>query len=233
MPLCRPAAQSPQTRKATSKRTARHPTCWGYAERMSSESSRPWTVLAHVLRPQGRKGEVLADLLTDFPARFADRTQLYLAKPGFTGDPSDARSIEVIGHWLPVGRNHGRIVLHFATIDSIEKAETLAGLEVIVPSAERVELEEDEEYIDDLIGCMVFDGPTEIGTVTAVEFPTTADGARRLESAAPLLTVLTAAEDEILIPYVQSFLVSLSTARKRIEMTLPAGLLDLNRTVDK
>ena len=34
--------------------------------------------------------------------------------------------------------------------------------------------------------------------------------------------------DEVLIPYVQSFLICLSTANKRIDMQLPAGLLDLN-----
>jgi len=197
---------------------------------MSAADASAWTVLAHVLRPQGRKGEVLAELLTDFPERFSQRDQLFLAAPHFTGSPEQARPISVTGHWLPVGRNHGRVVLSLAGIDSIEKAETLAGLEVIVPSAQRVELAADEEYIDDLMDCIVFDGGERIGTVSGVDFPTTPDGARRLAEAAPLLTVRTAQGDEILIPYVSSFLVSLSTADKRIEMNLPAGLLDLNRS---
>ena len=194
-----------------------------------------WTVLAHLLRPQGRKGEVLAELLTDFPARFTDRPDVFLARPEFAGPESDARSIRVIGHWLPVGRNQGRIVLCFAGIESIELAETLAGLDVIVPTSERVELDADEEYVDDLIDCEVFDlagsTPDEpIGTVTGVDFPATPDGARRLDSAAPLLTVLSRDGDEVLIPYVQNFLVALSTEAKRIEMRLPVGLLELNRT---
>jgi 16S rRNA processing protein RimM len=195
---------------------------------MSDPTPPTWTVLAHLLRPQGRKGEVLAELLTDFPARFAERDQLYLAPAGFSGTSSDARPIQVIGHWLPVGRNQGRVVLHLAGIDSIEQAEALAHLEIIVPDEARVQLAEDEEYIDDLIDCQVFDGATLVGTVTAVDFPTTPDGARRLAEAAPLLTVTTPSDDEVLIPYVQSFLISLSTADKRIEMQLPAGLLDLN-----
>jgi 16S rRNA processing protein RimM len=195
---------------------------------MSDPTPPTWTVLAHLLRPQGRKGEVLAELLTDFPARFAERDQLYLAPAGFSGTSSDARPIQVIGHWLPVGRNQGRVVLHLAGIDSIEQAEALAHLEIIVPDEARVQLAEDEEYIDDLIDCQVFDGATLVGTVTAVDFPTTPDGARRLAEAAPLLTVTTPNDDEVLIPYVQSFLISLSTADKRIEMQLPAGLLDLN-----
>jgi len=187
-----------------------------------------WTVLAHLLRPQGRKGEILAELLTDFPARFAEREQLYLAPAGFTGSAIQARPIQIIGHWLPVGRNQGRVVLHLAGIDSIEQAETLAHLEVIVPDTARIELPDDEEYIDDLLDCEVYDGPTLVGTVSEVAFPTTPDGGRRLAQAAPLLTVTTTAGDEVLIPYVQSFLISLSTANKRIDMQLPAGLLDLN-----
>ncbi len=195
-----------------------------------SEDRHEWTVLAHLLRPQGRKGELLAELLTDFPERFEDRPGVFLAKPDFSGPEAQARPIEVLNHWLPVGRNHGRIVLALAGIDSIEKAELLAGLDVIIPVGQRVELEDDAEYISELTGCIVFDGPIEVGTVTGVEFPTTADGNRRLQDAAPLLTVETAAGDEILIPYVQAFLISLRPAEKRIDMQLPPGLIDLNRT---
>jgi 16S rRNA processing protein RimM len=187
-----------------------------------------WTVLAHLLRPQGRKGEVLAELLTDFPARFGEREQLYLAPAGFDGAAPAARPIQIVGHWLPVGRNQGRVVLHLAGIDTIEQAEALAHLEVIVPDQARVELPEDEEYIDDLIDCQVYDGGSLVGSVTGVDFPTTPDGSRRLADAAPLLTVTTPSGDEVLIPYVQSFLIALSTAEKRIDMRLPAGLLDLN-----
>ena len=185
-----------------------------------------WTTLALILRPQGRKGEVLAELLTDFPDEFQNRAT-YLAKPEFAGSAEEARAVTVTNHWMPVGRNEGRIVLALEGIDSIALAETLAGLEVITD--QRVALDEDEEYIDDLLDCEVFDGGTLVGTVTAVDFPTTPDGARRLPDAAPLLTVETATGDEVLIPYVQSFLVSLSVAEKRIEMTLPAGLVELNR----
>jgi 16S rRNA processing protein RimM len=194
------------------------------------QESTEWTVLAHLLRPQGRKGEVLAELLTDFPQRFDDKTRVFLAKPDFSGPESHARPIVVIGHWLPVGKNHGRIVLHFQGIDSINEAELLAGLDVIVPLAERVELEDDSEYISDLIDCVVFDGEQEVGVVTGVDFPTTPDGTRRLEGAAPLLTVETPNGDEVLIPYVQSFLVTLAVEDKRIEMKLPEGLLELNLT---
>jgi len=42
------------------------------------EPTQQWVWLARIRRPQGRKGEVFADILTDFPERFADRKQLWL-----------------------------------------------------------------------------------------------------------------------------------------------------------
>jgi 16S rRNA processing protein RimM len=203
-----------------------------YAGEMTTpnQSLAGWISLAHLLRPQGRKGEILAELFTDFPERFEDRTRVFLAKPDFVGLESEVRAISVTSHWLPVGRNHGRIVLGFEGIDSINKAEELAGLDVFIPAAERVELEEDAEYISDLIGCVVYDNGEVVGTVTDVEFPTTPDGTRRLAEAAPLLSVLTDSGDEVLIPYVQSFLIELLPEQKRINMSLPTGLIDVNRS---
>lgn len=193
-----------------------------------------WVVLAHILRPQGRKGEVLAELLTDFPEAFDSRKLLFLAPPEFTGPESAARLAEVAAWWLPVGRNEGRIVLHFAAIDSIGSAEPLVGLDVIVPLAERVALEDDASFVSDLIGCTVYDlaeigNPIAVGIVTDVQFATTPDGGRRLSEAAPLLAVETAAGEEVLVPFVKAFLRSLDPQRKRIEMSLPPGLLEVNR----
>lgn len=195
----------------------------------SNDLSAGWVSLAHLLRPQGRKGEVLAELLTDFPEQFSDTPRVFLAKPGFSGTEEEARAFSVTNHWLPVGRNHGRIVLTFDGIDSINKAEELGGLDVLIPESERLELDDDAEYVSDLIGCIVYDNGVAVGTVTDVEFPTTSDGLRRLEEAAPLLSVETATGEEVLIPYVKSFLVALEPEQKRIDMVLPAGLIDVNR----
>lgn len=188
----------------------------------------PWVVLAHLLRPQGRKGELLAELLTDFPNRFHERSMVFLASPDFDGTAADARSVEVASFWLPVGRNEGRIVLKFDGVNSINEAEELAGLDVLVPAEERMPLEADSVYISELTGCTVYDGATVIGVVTGVEFPSTPDGVRRLEEAAPLLEVAAPNGGEILIPFVQAFLVHLDVEAKRIEMALPIGLVDVN-----
>ncbi|WP_035350868.1 ribosome maturation factor RimM [Edaphobacter aggregans] len=192
----------------------------------SSTSS--WIVLAHLVRPQGRKGELLADLLTDFPDRFAGREDLFLAPAGFAGPAAEARRIDVTSSWLPVGKNKGRVVLQFAGIDSISDAEALAGLDVVVPSERRIPLDAEAIYVSDLVDCALFDGQTEVGRVTGVEVPSATDGAR-LAEAAPLLVVESGDGSEILVPFAKAFLESIDLPAKRIVMNLPAGLLDVNR----
>lgn len=201
----------------------------------SEDFGRPgWVVLAHILRPQGRVGEVLAELLSDSPELFEPGNRVFLAPENSSGPVDGARSMEVTSYFLPVGRNAGRIVLHFNGIDSIEAAQPLAGLDVFIPSGELPELEDDAAYVSDLVGCTLFerngDSPAvEVGVVTGVQFSTTPDGSRRLEEAAPLLVIETATGDEALVPYVKAFLLSLDTPARRIEMSLPPGLLDINR----
>lgn len=196
------------------------------------QAAMQWVVLARILRPQGRKGEVLADLLTDFPERFGTHPSVFLAPQGFadsTGpDPALALPAEVADHWLPVGRNAGRVVLHFAGVDSIEQAAKLAGKEVVVPLTERLPLDGGASYISDLIGCTVYDHGTALGIVDDVEFATTPDGTRRLEDAAPLLSVTAPEGHEILIPFAHAYLVELDTAAQSIRMDLPEGLAEIN-----
>jgi 16S rRNA processing protein RimM len=197
------------------------------------QTTPPWIVLAQILRPQGRKGELLADLFTDFPERFEEHPDVWLAPPDFAGPASAARATKVASFWMPVGRNAGRIVLHLAGVHRIEDAEVLAGQQVVVPFEERVRLDEyadaDSAYISDLIGCTVYDGDTTIGTIEGVQFPTTPDGARRLEEAAPLLSVASTEGDEVLVPFAKAFLVAIDLPAKAIRMVLPEGLLEVNR----
>ena len=197
---------------------------------MMTDSASSWIVLAHLLRPQGRKGELLAELFTDFPERFESLRRVFLTAPGFSGTSEETRSVEVVSFWLPVGKNEGRIVLQFAGIDSISDAESVAGLEVIVPEEERLPLDDESVYISELVGCTVYDGAVVVGVVEDVQFPTTPDGGRRLTDAAPLLAVRSLEGDEVLIPFAKAFLVTMDTDAKRIDMILPAGLIDVNRS---
>lgn len=182
-----------------------------------------WAWLARIRRPQGRKGEVFADILTDFPERFAERRQLWLlageASPtGASAPAAESRPVELIAHWL----HKGGIVLHFAGVDSIGAAEELAGLIVAIPRTERTPLGKDEVYIDDLIGCMLVDvagsEPAAVGEIEDVD-----------RAAGPVaLLVVRGAAGEVLVPFAKSFVRKIDVSGRRVEMALPEGLVDLN-----
>jgi 16S rRNA processing protein RimM len=175
-----------------------------------------WVLLARLVRPQGRKGEVLAELLTDFPEKFHERKRVFLL-PSTGRKPAPPREIQLENHWL----HKGRVVLKFAGIDSINDAETLRGLDVAIPPEERAALTDDEVFISDLIGCHVFAGTplADIGEITDVDTESTS---------VPLLELRGPNQDEILIPFAKAYLVKVDISAKRIEMNLPEGLLEVN-----
>jgi len=184
----------------------------------SADTLQEWVWLARVRRPQGRKGEVFADILTDFPERFAERRRLWLLAD--TASPGAAqREAELAHHWL----HKGGVVLHFAGIDSISAAETLTGLIVAIPRSERTPLAEDEVYIADLIGSTLMDVAAD-PAVTVGEI----EDVDRTAGPAPLLIVKGAA-GEVLVPFAKSYLRKIDLENRRVEMALPEGLIDLNR----
>ncbi len=166
-----------------------------------------------MVKTQGRRGEVAAELLTDFPERFAERKQL------FAFDTQGQRCEMELQEFWP---HQGRMVLKFAGVDSISDAETLVGCEIQIPRAQRAELEPGAAYISDLVGCTVFAlepaGVRELGKVDDVDFSA---------GEAPLL-VVRAGKRELLLPFATAFVRSLDTGAKRIEMALPEGMLELD-----
>ena len=110
------------------------------------------------------------------------------------------------------------VVLKFAGVDSISDAQPLVGSELQVPADERAPLEPGAAYVSDLVACALFDGGREIGIVSDVRF-----GAGE----APLL-VVRSGKTEFEIPYAQEFLRQVDLEQKRIVMTLPEGLLEVN-----
>jgi len=191
-----------------------------------------WVWLARIRRPQGRKGEVLAEILTDFPQKFAERRQLWLLHEGVAAmprlhsspsQPADSphppREVRLKNHWL----HKGNVVLHFEGMESISDAEKLAGLIAAIPRAERAALAEDEVYIADLVGCTLVDvanadSPAIVGEIEDVE---------RGAGPVPIL-VVRGKSGEILVPFAKSYLRAIDLGNRRVEMALPDGLVDLN-----
>jgi len=191
-----------------------------------------WATLARLLRPQGRKGELLCDLLTDLdPDTIFPTGRSVMLAPATASEPTpNATPVTIEGFFLPTGKNAGRIVLKLSGCDSISQAELLAGHQLMVPAEELPTLDADTFYVSDLIGCTLFNGPTPIGEVVDVQFAMSPDGKTRLPEAAPLLGLHSTGApedaDPILIPFVLAHLISVDLPAKRIHMNLPEGLLE-------
>jgi len=191
-----------------------------------------WVQVARIIRPRGNKGEVLAELFTDFPARLSSRLQIFLRQA-----QNEPRAIGLQNFW--VDRNHPEHgIFHFEGCSSIDAAEKLRGLEVLIPIADRVKLPAGKYFVSDLIGCSVFENPVAeaklsspacameeaprvVGTVRDVFFP----GERT--AGTPLLQVQTAT-GELLVPLAEDICRSIDVAARRIDVTLPEGLSELN-----
>jgi len=170
-------------------------------------------VIAQIVRPQGRRGEVLAEILTDFPEKFAERSQLWLGRE----NDAERREYTVVSHWF----HKGKVVLKFDGVESISDAEVLKGFLIHVPREKRAELAGGAIYVGDLVGSLLLDvsgDPHEIGKIEDV---------RRGVGAAPLLVVHEHGQ-EYEIPFAEEYLVRFDAVRKILEMKLPAGLLEVN-----
>ncbi|MFI5108470.1 MAG: ribosome maturation factor RimM [Terriglobales bacterium] len=165
--------------------------------------------LARVLRTQGRRGEVAAELHTVSWERFPSGCRVFALD-----EHNPQREFVVEDSWP----HKGLVVLKFRGIESISQAEALIGCEIQVPRSERLPLAAGEVYVSDLVGCAVFDRGTEVGRIAEVRFGS---------GDAPLL-VVKAGNKEHLLPFAKAYLVKVDTEGKRLDMNLPEGMLELD-----
>lgn len=179
-----------------------------------------FVLLARLVRTQGRHGEVIAEILTDFPERFSERTHVWLLPPNAKTAPREA---EIERHWF----HKGRVVFKIAGIDSIPDAASLSGWHVAIFREQRASLTDDAIYVADLIGCHVIDeadGAVDLGTVMDVE--------RGVGGALDMLVVKSGPE-ELLIPFAKAYLVAVDLDARLLRMRLPAGLTSINAPMNE
>jgi len=175
----------------------------------SDENRDDLIIVARAVRTRGLKGELVADVLTDFPERFERVSEL-------TGVASsgERKQLALENYWF----QKNRMVLKFAGYDSIESANSLVGYQFGLPEEERVQLAQDEFYDWELEGCSVENGPgSVIGKVREV----------MRTGGVELLIVEDQSQREILIPMAQSIILEIDISGKRILIDPPEGLLDL------
>ena len=136
-----------------------------------------------VVKPQGRKGELLTEPLSDRPGRFEDLKRAFV--PGPAGE---AREVTVSSCWP----HKGRFVLKLDGVDSIDAAEAFRGQELRIGEEELAKLPEGSYYHHELRGLSVFDPEGRaLGTVkdvleTGAGAPVLAIEQGRLERLVPL-----------------------------------------------
>lgn len=165
-------------------------------------------IIARAVRPRGLKGEIVAELLTDFPDRFEDVDELVLVSP--RGERTTKRLED---YWF----QNDRVVLKLADYNDVDAAKELVGFKFAVPESERVLLPADHYYDWELEGCTVKVGAETIGTVKSV----------LKTGGTEILVVADESDKERLIPFADSIVVKVDAAQKTIVVDPPEGLLDL------
>jgi 16S rRNA processing protein RimM len=162
--------------------------------------------IARVAKPRGLRGEMIAEILTDFPERF-EKVSLITA---VLSDGSTEK-LRLCNYWFQAGR----VVLKFDAIDRIEDAERFRNADICVNESEVVDLESDEYFDWQLEGCRVETVESEtIGIVTSV-----------MRTGATEILVV-AGEKEFLIPFAEATCTEVDIENKRIVIDPPDGLLE-------
>ena len=176
---------------------------------LGQENEGDLIIVARAVRTRGLKGELLADVLTDFPERFEQVSELTGVGPS-----GERKQFELESHWF----QNDRMVLKFAGYDSIEAAQALVGYEFGLPEAERVELAKDEFYDWELEGCLVESTlGLAIGQVRGV----------MRTGGVELLVIENEERRETFVPMVASIVIEIDVSGKKILIDPPEGLLDL------
>jgi 16S rRNA processing protein RimM len=156
-------------------------------------------VIARITAAHGIRGEVKAEVLTDFPERFDRGSKLWL-------DGAE-RTVE-LGRW------QGRaVILKLTGIDTRNDAEALRGKELTVPEPAHLE-DEGAYYIHDLIGLSVQDAAgTELGNLHEI-----------ITTGATDVYVIRGPRGELLLPALDDVVTNVDLKARRITVAVPEGL---------
>ncbi len=157
-------------------------------------------------RAHGVRGEVLVEPFSDVPGRLAAGAWLRLVK----GD--ERRSVRI-----EASRPHaGGVILLLAGTTDRDAAAALRGAVLAVEPGASPPAPAGSYYHHELLGCVCLDAARgELGVVTEV----VADGGG-------LILRVEGPERTVLVPFAAAYLRSVDAVAKRIEVTLPEGLLE-------
>ncbi len=170
-----------------------------------------WFNVGKIVNTHGVRGEMKVLSVTDFEEeRFAAGETLYLVMENAAQEP------------MPVTVRHCRrhkqfILVSVEEISSIEEAEKWKNALIQIPETQLGELEEDEYYYHEIIGCAVYSEAGEpLGEVKEVLSP----GANDVWVVDPAQ-----GENDILVPYIDDIVKQVNVKEKIIVIHVMEGLL--------
>jgi 16S rRNA processing protein RimM len=164
-----------------------------------------------VARTHGLRGHVILNAVTDFADERFRAGAVVWARIADRVTPLRIDSVRMQG---------GRPVVAFDAYEDVDRAETLAGLELRVPEQELQPLAEGVWYHHQLVGCaVVTDGGATVGTVSKID-----------DAGGGALLVVNGERGEILIPLAEDICTAVDIERRQIQIAPPEGLLELNET---
>ncbi len=164
--------------------------------------------IAYITKPRGLRGEVVADILTDFPGRFDNLSEVFaIDQEGKTSE------LELEKFFF----QKNRIVLKFKEFNSIEEVEHLRNTEICIPESESVELKENEFFDWQLEDCKIetLEGE-KIGKVKEI-----------FRAGESVNLVVVDGNKDHMIPFVEAICPEVDIENKLIKVDLPEGILDL------
>ena len=146
------------------------------------------------------KGELKVKPYTENPKRFEELKQILV---DFNGN--------LVSYDIEKVRYQGEMVLlKLKTIDSIEEAEKLKNHSIKIPRKAAKELEEDEYFIADLIGCEVYGILDDIFSAGAGD----------------VYVIKRHGKKDLLLPALRSVILKIDIDNRRIDVEIPRGLED-------
>jgi 16S rRNA processing protein RimM len=168
----------------------------------STLSEPAFLAVGRILRPHGVRGEVQAEIHTDYPERFGVYRQVYLG-PGH-------RPYQIEAH-----RFHaGRVLLKFREVADRTAAEKLRGQWIRIAITDAVPLAEGEVYLHDMLGLRV----------ETVEGEQLGKVAEIIETGANPVYVVRGRQGEILIPDIPDVIEAIDLAGGELIVRLIEGL---------
>jgi 16S rRNA processing protein RimM len=164
-----------------------------------------------IRKPHGVRGEASVEPWTDSVDRFDEVGEVTLVSP----DESESRQVRIES----VRSHAGRALVKLEGLDTPEAVDLVRGWTLEIPAEDARKLDPDEYFLHDLVGLTLVDAAgRERGVVTALE-----EGGGGI-----LLNVKRPDGRRFDLPFAADLCTEIDLANRRIIVSIPAGLDDLD-----